>query len=70
MAKKEEKKHKPDNQLKELEKYHAGEAFDSSKMYDEMDEAFWEKTMEGLREGSAPAPNGQTNPPSEPGRPA
>lgn len=53
--------------MSEREKYWAGLPYDEAKLYAEMDDDFWEKTMEGLR---GPAPADPKNPPSAPDHPA
>jgi hypothetical protein len=47
----------PKKSKSELEKYHAGEDFDTAKLWSEMDDDFWEKTMQGMEEGAAEKAN-------------
>ena len=42
---------KPVSEMTENEKRLAGEPFDSAKLFQEMDDSFWDATMDGLREG-------------------
>lgn len=55
----------------EKEKYWAGEPFDSAKLYQEMDDSFWDAAFDGLRQkpDQAKPPTARTNPSSESDRP-
>lgn len=53
--------------MTEMEKYRAGEPFNSAKLWNEMDESFWDATMDGMKEGVAEDPKAEK--PAPPAKP-